>query len=138
LRTFKLFLALIALIGGSFLYVGFRADSLLMFSWAKSLNLSWLVDNTRATAGRAEIMHDMHLIFSFPYALWVTSFCCFVGAVWHQDRSTGAMVWRFTAPVIAIGSELLQLVGLLPGTFDVIDLFALVIASIVGISVSFL
>ena len=48
------------------------------------------------------------------------------------------MVWRFTAPVIAIGSELLQLVGLLPGTFDVIDLFALVIASIVGISVSFL
>lgn len=109
-----------------------------MFSWAKSLNLSWLVDNTRAIAGRAEIMQDMHTIFSLPYALWVMSFCCFVGAVWYQDRSTGAMVWRVTAPVIAIGSELLQMVGLLPGTFDVIDLLVLVIASIFGIILSFL
>ena len=109
-----------------------------MFSWAESLNLSWLVDSTRAIANRAEIMQDMHLIFSFPYAFWVTSFCCFVGAIWHQDRSTGATVWRVTAPVIAIGSELLQLLGLLSGTFDVIDLFVLVIASIFGIILSLL
>ena len=48
------------------------------------------------------------------------------------------MVWRVTAPVIAIGSELLQLVGLLPGTFDVFDLCVLVIASIFGIIISLL
>ena len=80
----------------------------------------------------------MHIVYSFPFALWVTSFCCFVGVIWHQDRSTAAMMWRTTAPVIAIGSELLQLVGLLPGTFDVIDLFVLVIASIFGIILSLL
>jgi len=109
-----------------------------MFGWAESLNLSWLVDNTRAIADRTEIMQNMHFVFSLPYALWVTSFCCFVGAVWHKDRDTGSMVWRVTAPVIAIGSELLQLVALLPGTFDVFDLFVLVIASIFGIILSLL
>ena len=109
-----------------------------MFGWAESLNLSWLVDNTRAIADHTEITQNMHFVFSLPYALWVTSFCCFVGAVWHKDRDTGSMVWRATAPVIAIGSELLQLVGLLPGTFDVFDLFVLVIASIFGIILSLL
>ena len=109
-----------------------------MFDWAKSLNLAWLVDSTRVIAGRAEFMQNMHFIYSLPYALWVTSFCCFVGFIWHQDRSVGAMMWRFTAPVIAIGSELLQSVSLLPGTFDAIDLLALIITSIVGVIVSLL
>ena len=49
----------------------------------------------------------------------MTSFCCFVGAIWHQDRSAGAMVWRVTTPVIAIGPELLQLLGLEVGSFSV-------------------
>ena len=109
-----------------------------MFSWAKSLNLSWLVEDARVIAGSAEFMNNMHFIYSFPYALWVTSFCCFVGSVWHRDRSFGAMVWRIAAPVIAIGSEILQLAGLLPGRFDVIDLVVLVIASIVGFVFSLL
>ena len=109
-----------------------------MFGWAKSLNLAWLVDSTRVIADRAKFMHNIHFIYSFPYALWVTSFCCFVGSIWHQDRSTGAMMWRITVPVIAIGSELLQAVGMLPGTFDVIDLLVLAIASIFGIILSLL
>ena len=109
-----------------------------MFEWANSLHLSWLVSNTRAFADSAEFIHNKHLIFSLPYALWVTSFCCFVGAIWHQDRKTGAMMWRLVAPVIAIGSELLQLVGFLPGTFDAIDLLVLGIASMIGISISLL
>lgn len=134
----KLFLAITSLLFGSFLYVGFRTESLLMFNWAELLNLSWLVDVARAIAVRAEFMHNMHFIFCLPYALWVISFCCFVGAIWNQDRSRGAMLWRITAPSIAVGSELFQLVGLLPGTFDAIDLLTLVIASMIGIVASLL
>lgn len=109
-----------------------------MFSWAKFLNLSWLVDNTRVIASRTEFMQYPHFIYSFPYAFWVVSFCCCVGSIWHRDVTAAGTIWRVTAPVIAIGSEILQFVGLLPGSFDVIDLLVLIMASIFGIIVSLL
>ena len=70
--------------------------------------------------------------------MWVVSFCCFIGAIWHKDISIEAIIWRLFAPAIAISSELLQFVGVIPGTFDTNDLLVLIVSTIIGISISVL
>lgn len=137
-RAFKLFVAVSTLLYGSFLYIGFRSKSLLMFDWTDALHLGWLVESIRSVAAQYETSHHIQFVYSFPYALWVISFCSSVGFIWHREHSNSVLLWRLAGPTIAIGSEIQQLLGLLPGTFDVMDLLVLALASIIGIIFSFI
>ena len=137
MRVLKIFAGFIFLIIGSYLYLKFRSETLLMFTWAENLGLNFIVSSIRESS----ILNSPKLeyfIFSTPFGMWVVSFCCFIGAIWHKDISIEAIIWRLFAPVIAISSELLQFVGVIPGTFDTNDLLVLIVSTIIGISISVL
>ena len=108
-----------------------------MFTWTENLGLNFIVSSIRESS----ILNSPKLeyfIYSTPFGMWVVSFCCFIGAIWHKDISIEAIIWRLFAPAIAISSELLQFVGLIPGTFDTNDLLVLIVSTIIGISISVL
>ena len=137
MRVLKIFAGFIFLIIGSYLYLKFRSETLLMFTWAENLGLNFIVSSIRESS----ILNSPRLeyfIFSTPFGMWVVSFCCFIGAIWHKDISIEAIIWRLFAPAIAISSELLQFVGVIPGTFDTNDLLVLIVSTIIGISISVL
>ena len=137
MRVLKIFAGFIFLIIGSYLYLKFRSETLLMFTWAENLGLNFIVSSIRESS----ILNSPKLeyfIYSTPFGMWVVSFCCFIGAIWHKDSSIEAIIWRLLAPVIAISSELLQFVGVIPGTFDTNDLLVLIVSTIIGFSISVL
>ena len=137
MRVLKIFAGFIFLIIGSYLYLKFRSETLLMFAWAENLGLNFIVSSIRESS----ILNSPKLeyfIYSTPFGMWVVSFCCFIGAIWHKDISIEAIIWRLFAPAIAISSELLQFVGVIPGTFDTNDLLVLIVSTIIGISISVL
>ena len=137
MRVLKIFAGFIFLIIGSYLYLKFRSETLLMFTWTENLGLNFIVSSIRESS----ILNSPKLeyfIFSTPFGMWVVSFCCFIGAIWHKDISIEAIIWRLFAPAIAISSELLQFVGVIPGTFDTNDLLVLIVSTIIGISISVL
>ena len=138
MRALKIFVGLIFLLIGSYLYLKFRSETLLMFKWAKNLGLDFIVSSIRGTFESLNSDRMKYIIFSAPYGLWVISFCCFIGAIWHKDSSLSAIILRLIVPVIAVSSELLQFVGFLPGTFDINDLLVLIFSAIVGLTISFL
>ena len=138
MKNVKIGVAVISLLLGCFFYLGFRQETLLMFHWAARLDIIEFVKGVRIAANEAKFLRDTYVIYSVPYGLWVISFCSFVGAVWHEDTSAASVVWRLAAPIIAIGSEGLQFLGLLPGVFDKGDMMTLLFASIVGVTISFL
>ena len=138
MRALKIFAGLIFLLIGSYLYLKFRSETLLMFKWAKNLGLDFIVSSIRGSFESLNSDRIKYLIFSVPYGLWVISFCCFIGAIWHKDSSFSAIILRLIVPVIAVSSELLQFVGFLPGTFDINDLLVLIVSTIIGITISFL
>ena len=109
-----------------------------MFDWVESLGIASFVFWIRGFAQGFYSENIYHLIYSLPYGLWVLSFCSFIGLVWENDYSINAMIWRFSAPVIGIVSELMQLGGIMQGTFDVNDLLMLVILSSLGLLISLL
>ena len=138
MRALKIFVGLIFLLIGSYLYLKFRSETLLMFEWAKNLGLEFIVSSIRGTFETLNSDRMKYIIFSAPYGLWVISFCCFIGAIWHKDSSFSAIILRLIVPVIAVSSELLQFVGFLPGTFDINDLLVLIVSTIIGLTISFL
>ena len=138
MRALKIFAGFIFLLTGSYLYLKFRSETLLMFKWAKNLHLDFIVSAIRKSFEGLNSDQIEFLIFSAPYGLWVISFCCFIGAIWHKDNSLSAIILRLFVPVIAISSELLQFVGFLPGTFDINDLLVLIVSTIIGLTISFL
>ena len=138
MRGLKIFVGLIFLLIGSYLYLKFRSETLLMFKWAKNLGLDFIVSSIRGTFESLNSDRMKYIIFSAPYGLWVISFCCFIGAIWHKDSSLSAIILRLIVPVIAVSSELFQFVGFLPGTFDINDLLVLIVSTIIGLTISFL
>ena len=109
-----------------------------MFKWAENLGLDFIVSSIRGSYEGLNSDRMKYIIFSAPYGMWVISFCCFIGAIWHKDSSLSAIILRLTVPVIAVSSELLQFVGFLPGTFDINDLLVLIVSTIIGLVISFL
>tara|TARA_B100000575_G_C23096672_1_gene632549 strand:+ start:315 stop:734 length:420 start_codon:yes stop_codon:yes gene_type:complete len=138
MRTLKIFVGLFFLIIGSYLYLKFRSETLLIFKWAKNLGLDYIVNSIRGSFESLNSDRMKYIIFSAPYGFWVISFCCFIGAIWHKDSSLSAIIMRLIVPLIAVSSELLQFVGFLPGTFDINDLLVLIVSTIIGLSISFL
>ena len=138
MRALKIFAGLIFLLIGSYLYLKFRSETLLMFKWAKDLGLDFIVSSIRGSFEELNSDRMEFIIFSAPFGLWVISFSCFIGAIWHKDSSLSAIILRLIVPVIAVSSELLQFVGFLPGTFDINDLLVLIVAPIIGLGISFL
>ena len=138
MRGLKIFVGLIFLLIGSYLYLKFRSETLLMFKWAKNLGLDFIVSSIRGSFESLNSDRMKYIIFSAPYGLWVISFCCFIGAIWHKESSLSAIILRLIVPVIAVSSELLQFVGFLPGTFDINDLLVLIVSTIIGLTISFL
>ena len=138
MRGLKIFFGFIFLFIGSYLYLKFRSETLLMFKWAENLGFDFIVSSIRRSFEGLNLYQMNYFVFSAPYGLWVISFCCFIGAIWHKDSSVSAIIWRLFVPVIAISSEILQFVGFLPGTYDINDLLVLFVSTIIGLIISFL
>ena len=138
MRGLKIFFGFIFLFIGSYLYLKFRSETLLMFKWSENLGLDFIVSLIRRSFEGLNLYQMNYFVFSAPYGLWVISFCCFIGAIWHKDSSVSAIIWRLFVPVIAISSEILQFLGFLPGTYDINDLLVLFVSTIIGLIISFL
>jgi hypothetical protein len=67
-------------------------------------------------------------VYSAPDGLWLASCLLCLRALWLENSKTCGVYMR-AACVAAVGFELLQLCGALPGTFDVLDLLAMVLAA---------
>ena len=136
MRGLKIIAGFIFLIFGSFLYLKFRSETLLMFKWSETLGLNNLISSIRGSSSLLNSYQMNYVVFSAPFGMWVISFCCFIGAIWHKDSSVAAIIWRLFVPAIAISSELLQFLGLLPGTYDTSDLLVLIVSTIIGLTIS--
>ena len=67
MRGLKIFVGLIFLLIGSYLYLKFRSETLLMFKWAKNLGLDFIVSLIRGSFESLNSDRMKYIIFSAPY-----------------------------------------------------------------------
>ncbi|MFT5686355.1 MAG: hypothetical protein ACI8RZ_007311 [Myxococcota bacterium] len=129
LRYFLLAVVLPIVVGG-LIYILFRTDTLLMFQWAETLSLSDSITRGRAAAAPLTPWVPGFVLFSIPDGVWVFSATAFFARLWHDGPLWIRAAWIGAAPAMAIGGELGQIVGLVPGTFDVLDILAYIAATL--------
>lgn len=119
----------LAIVIGGLIYLIFRDDNLIMFSWIKSVGMSEYLNNMRIAYGDYSIYSWVR--YNLPASLWLFSYLFIIKGVWHnQSKNILYYVFLSVIPIMAFGSELLQLFAIIPGTFDIADLIGYTLAAI--------
>lgn len=73
-------------------------------------------------------------VYSLPNAMLVAAVLCVFGFVVRGSLNTAYKLALAVVPVLAFSSEIMQLTGHLPGTFDLFDMVCYFFATIVPVS----
>ncbi len=128
-KVFRLFLMLIPLIFGSFVYVLFRSEKLLMFQWFQFLNINDFIQSIRIS-NMDSVFPDWFL-YNLPDGLWILSYVLISIEVWNRKINAQSAFWILMIPFVAILSEMLQYFNMLVGTFDILDLTFYILGTLI-------
>lgn len=79
------------------------------------------------------------VLYNLPDFLWAYSFTLVVLSIWGFEYSKESIFWLSSIPLLTLGYEFSQYFGILPGTFDLMDVIFTVFAIIAGfITIKFL
>ena len=122
-------LASITLFLGGIIYVLFRPQYLLMFDWIEAIGLTESISRIRENSNAN--LPDW-IIYALPDALWTFSYLLCIGCIWKFDvrRCLPALL---ILPTVSVVDEILQSLNMVPGTFDLMDIIAYSISSLIGI-----
>jgi hypothetical protein len=134
----KLFLhGLIPLAAGAAVYVLLRSESLLVFSWLHFFGLHNSIASVRSLTLPAAITLPDWFLYSLPDGIWVYCTTSTMCLIWKDSISVQGSIWIAIGFVAASTTEVAQLVGLLPGTFDPFDLLSYSFAFILACFVTY-
>lgn len=126
----KILIAILPVLTGGFIYLTYRTDDLILFDWFNWIGLSGNVEQLRTNRFLQSLTIPNWVKFNLPDALWMFSLNYVVLALWNFSVNRQSAFWLLLTPTVGFAYEIGQLVGLVPGTFDIVDLFLLLIASL--------
>lgn len=129
-------LSIAAMTVGGLIYVLWRPDSLIMFSWFAAIGVDQVIADARAWAQPLRDSVPRFVHDSLPQALWLFSGCLAIHSVWRNWRYRGELLWITLVLTLAFGLELGQALGLMGGVFDYLDLALLIVAFLAACSVA--
>lgn len=128
-RLISFIIASVTLFMGGMVYVLFRPMSLLMFEWFDSVGLLRFIWRMRIDT---TLLLPNWIEYSLPDGLWIFSYSLFIGCIWNF-RLNKSFPFLLLLPLISVIDEILQMFHVVPGTFDVWDICAYILASVLGI-----
>src|SRR5688572_28335442 len=124
--------AALPLLCGGLLYIGWRSRDLLFWDWARDLGIASALDRVRDSLGVLGNPPEW-LRFSVPDALWVYALTWSVARLQRESRPIVRIAWLSIPALLGPGAELAQVIHVVPGTFDPIDLGATALAFGLGL-----
>lgn len=115
---------------GSLIYILFRSSSLKMFIWFERINILDVIENIRNFTFIYSNNLPNFILYSLPDGLWLFSYVSVVLYLWKNELKSENLFWVFSVPLISIISELGQILKIIPGTFDIIDLLMYLLGTI--------
>ena len=123
---FKVIASFIVLLAGGLIYLGWRDGNLVMFQLINEFEMSnYLVSFKRICANYS--IYEW-VKYSMPDGLWLFSYMFLIDAIWTNYKQSMYNAFLWSLPIIAILSEFLQMLGIVPGTYDVMDFLCYMLA----------
>jgi hypothetical protein len=111
---------------GGALYLSFRNDDIALFRWVEALGLGHALDAARTVTRRLLPWLPRVVLGSAPDMAWAWAFGAALAMVWRAEPATiAARAWLGAGFAIAVGIEVGQGLGIVPGVFDPVDLVAI-------------
>jgi hypothetical protein len=117
-----------AMLVGGLIYVCWREPHLRMFGWFEALGISNVVGSVRLASAPLRDGIPAWVVFCLPQALWLLSGLLALHVVWGRRSGSGFRSWALVLVLVALGFECGQLMGVIPGQFDIWDLVLLAFA----------
>lgn len=112
MKSFGKFLihVIFPIVVGTCIYIGWRSPSLFVFAWIDAIGANLLVV-------RPDFPIPEWALYSLPDGCWVYATTSWMLIIWHRIGP-----WAFTGVTLAVGGEIGQLVGVVPGTYEHLDM----------------
>ena len=123
----------LTLLLGGMIYISFRSTTLKMFDWFDTINLLDAISTFRVFTLPFSVNLPHWFLYSLPDGLWLFSYLSLLLFIWNNKISKQNMHWLLLLPILAISSEIGQFFGIVPGTFDIIDLIFYTAGSVLPI-----
>ncbi len=107
---------------GTLIYLLFRPVNLTVFHWSEKVGLYSYVLKARDLFNIGGYMPEW-FVYSLPNGLWAYSFMFFIYIIWGDAKSSGKTIFILLVVVLSVGSELGQLLNIVPGAFCLTDVF---------------
>ena len=117
---------------GASIYLLWRSPALRVFDWVRAAGLGGLLGSMREAVEGITLPEV--ILYSLPDALWTYALTAAMARIWRGRVTLQSAPWLGVGLLIGCGGEGLQLLGLLPGTFDVIDLLLCAAAGLLAFS----
>jgi len=128
-----IFLSILSILFGGFIYVAFRSDSIILFSWIDYIGFTESIDNLRLkTLPYKDIFPDW-VLYSLPDGLWLFSFSSAVMVIWERELKLYSFIIWISMLILVISLEILQYYNIINGTFDIIDIIFFIFAAILPV-----
>lgn len=101
-----------------------------MFDWYYRIGLLNPINNLRESINLKANDIPHWFLYSLPDGLWIFSYISLMLFVWKNSVSFKSIVWILIIPILAIGSEVGQLLSFMSGTFDFTDLVFYILGTI--------
>lgn len=121
-KVLKIFWGLTNLIIGGLIYIIWRKDTLLMFSWFNKIGISSEINMIRNEYKDFYFFIPKWVIMSLPNALWFNCGLLFLSIIW-QNNDEEKIIWFVILFIIALGIEIGQLFHIISGVYDKNDMF---------------
>ncbi|AWG24237.1 hypothetical protein FK004_02865 [Flavobacterium kingsejongi] len=112
---------------GGMIYILFRKSSLIMFSWIDNVEIQQEINSLRNHRLYFQNKMPEWIMFSLPDGFCVFSYMNLMFLLWNNQMNIKNSFWLLIIPIVAILSELEQLITLIPETFYMKDLVMYVI-----------
>ena len=126
LRALYFLVSVLSMSFGGIIYLIWRPTTLLMFSWCKIIGVYGVILQMRSVLGGMKEYLPVWFIYSLPQALWCFSGLCSIHAIWINNIGNHERFWIIFTFMLPFLTEFLQLLHVIPGTFDFVDLIFII------------
>lgn len=123
------------LVCGCAIYLLFRSKTLNIYHWCATLGFSSAIDTLRLWVQNCNVPNFVK--FCLPDGLYSAAYILLIDAIWHKEKGIMKDIIISLVPIVTISSELLQIFGIIRGTFDLYDLLCYTFPPLVYLSIKY-
>ena len=132
-QRLQILAGVILLVAGGLIYTLFRPTTLLGFRLTDAIGLSQLINNWRTALATQQ--PAPFIVYCLPNGLWSAAFILIMDRLFAHQPLRQRLCWTAVIPGIGIAAELLQEVGIVPGTFDWLDILCYAVPYLVYVGI---